>query len=134
MDNARIAKQLVRIAKMLVAADGKTAADFIKDYEYTDANPDFPVKDVKRGDGKVSFTVFLTKSIKLDVEIELSGDEELSGSVTTAWNIDQYVYKSGGFQPETTPKTTNVNGTYSVVEKAVTDAIASCTKGLKIAK
>ena len=134
MDKVKIAKELLVIAKNLMAAEEKTAKDFIKEYSYKDANSDFETKDVNRGEGKLTFTVFLTGAIQLDVEVEVSGEDNLEGKVTTKWKVDNYVYKNGGFAPETTPKTTDVKGTYGQVTAQVTEAVAKCTEGLSLAK
>ena len=128
--NEKIARQLLRLAKMMLAADDN---GFIQNYIYTDANPDFKTEGVNRGEGVVSFSVVLTPSVKLDVNVTTG--EGNSATVTTRWNIEYNVYKNGGFKPETSPKETKVEaGSADELSEKVTQVVAACTEGLSVTK
>ena len=135
--NEKIAKQLLKIAKMMVADEENYLGDkFIKSYTYTDANPDFKTEIVKRGDD-LSFSVVLTPSFKLDVNVSffIDSPDNVDAIVKTQWNIEYYVYKNGGFKPDTTQKETDVeaNSIDDLSEK-VTQIVAGYTNGLKVIK
>ena len=136
-ENEKIARQLLKLAKMMVAADGEFDSEFYKTYTYQDANPEFKTEIVSRGDSELSFSVVLTPSVKLDVKVGsfISGSDYVSATVVTRWNIEYNVYRNGGFQPETTPKETDIEAkSLEDMSNKVTQIVAECTNGLKVTR
>lgn len=130
-NNVKIAKQILKLAKALIAADEKTTKDFLDGYNYKDANSDFETVDREVNGKSLKFSVKLTDKIALHVVVNFDSDDSFEGTVTTQWVIDQRTYKNGTFQPDCSPKDIKIGGTYEEAEKQVTEAVAKCTKGLR---
>lgn len=130
-NNVKIAKQILKLAKALIAADEKTTKDFLDGYNYKDANSDFETVDREVNGKSLKFSVKLNDKIALKVVVDFDSEDSFDGTVTTQWCAEVRAQKKGLFQPDCTPKETKIGGAYKEVEKQVTEAIAKCTKGLR---
>ena len=149
--NVRIANELVRLAKYLMASEETDEYKFMNEYEYKDANPDIKTVDVRRPKGgdqepMLDFTVeFIPKLAGLSVHLEIDDyvDEKQnrltdSGNISVAvkckyW-FEQSFYKNCSWQPELSEKEKVFNGSINQVKSQIDKYIASFTDGLTIKK
>lgn len=135
--NVKVARQLLKVAKMLVADSVGIGEEFVDKYNYVDANSDFKTVYLERKSeiGVLKFDVVLTKKVRLHVEVTTySGFDWAKATVTTTWQVDDY--KKSGFQPDVTPKEQEIEKVTSVDELSskVTEIVAERTKGLTLNK
>lgn len=135
--NVKVARQLLKVAKMLVADSDGIGEEFVDKYNYVDANSDFKTVYLERKSeiGVLKFDVVLTEKVRLHVEVDTySGFDWAKATVTTTWQVDDY--KRSGFQPDVTPQKKEIGNVNSVDELSgkVTEIVAARTKGLTLNK
>lgn len=141
--NVRIAKQLVKIAKML-CADDNYVHNFLKNFNYVDPNPEhFPTEIVSCKGNELVFDVVIVPSKNTSAQystnlasvrttINLEGDENgMSGTVSTCWWVE-YNYFRKVFTPSLKPEIQELNGTEENIRKTIEDNIQSFTKQIKL--
>ena len=134
MDNVKIARQLIRIAKEIV---GSTVERFIHGFNYVDANEDFTFENVDmdpiNGFGKWRVDIVRGLSALMITFTNFTEVEDgvIEGDVNCRYEFDEKFYQNSDWKPEIKDNIKHFLGTVDEVRKEIKNYIALFTSAVK---